>query len=165
MLFLNSERLNQVVFGVMYDIRYIQLMDCNKNKYLHRKQKLSNFKSLVEICTPKKYKTITVTLFRALYILRFSILCSSTRYSYSILVYIHKIYLTHYSVSHIKCFPHKKLNFLSPTKVPISIMSNFPAYNFLGKKFLCFRSPFSSDFYTKMSNLIHLKMLHNHYSS
>jgi len=53
MLFHNSERLNQVVFGVMYDIRYIHLTDCNKNKYLYRKQKLSNYKSLVEICMPK----------------------------------------------------------------------------------------------------------------
>jgi len=67
MLFHNSKRLNQVVFGVMYDIRYIyiyiyiyvyiHLTDCHKNKYLHRKQKLSNYKSLVEICMPKQIRS------------------------------------------------------------------------------------------------------------
>lgn len=102
MLFHNSERLNQVVFGVMYDIRYIHPTYCNKKQIFTQKTKTSKLQILDRNLYAKTDMNITATLFWAIYILHLCMLCSTTNYSYSILVYTHKIYSTYYSVSHTR---------------------------------------------------------------
>ena len=63
MLFHNTERLKQVVFGVMYDIRYIHLTDCNKKQIFTQKTKTFKLQIPGRNLYAKTDKIITVDYF------------------------------------------------------------------------------------------------------